>query len=226
MKKLVLAGMAMVVGAVLAHAQGTINVVTTVATVDTNGTAMAAAGGTAWDYEVLDIANTAYTGTGAQANMYSLAANPTAVSLWTDSGVSGFGQNLHAGGINSGLGGNATAANWAAPTSSQGYNTAPTYDYYTVLGWNASAGNWATVSALLAGGSIPTWFGQTAIAYNYAGGSGLAATPLFGASSTGLAGSGGLPTTGALVLNTPEPTTLALAGMGGLAALFLRRRKA
>ena len=229
MKKLVLTSMAMVLGAVLAHAQGTINIISTVATGETNGTAIAAAGGTAWDYEVLDMTSTAYAALSSQqqAGVYALAGNSADLSLWTDSGVSGFGQNLHAGGINSGLSGTATAANWAAPTSSiAGYSSAPSYDYYTVLGWNASAGNWATVSALIAGGGLPTWFGQTGVAYNYAGGNGLSSVALFGPSGTGLAGSGGLPTVGAVLMNTPEPTTLALAGLGGISMLFLRRRKA
>ena len=229
MKTLILTALALTAGLTLAHAQGTINIVTTVATVETNGPTIGAAAGTAWDYEVLDMTSTAFAALSSphQAGAYGLLANPTDVSLWTDSGVSGFGQNLHAGGINSGLAGNATAANWAAPTSNVvGYSSAPSYDYYTVLGWNASAGNWATVEPLLASGEEPAIFGQTAIAYNYAGGNGLPSVALFGPSGTGLAGSGGLPTTGALILTSPEPTTLALAGLGGIAMLFLRRRKA
>jgi hypothetical protein len=98
-------------------------------------------------------------------------------------------------------------------------------------------GSWAQVQAFLNAGTLANqtgYFGQTATAYNYSGGgpSGLLAVDMWGTSSTGLAGSGGIPTVGGLTLNaivpavTPEPTTLALAGLGGISMLFLRRRKA
>jgi len=236
MKKLVLTSMAVVLGAVLAHAQGTITISSTVATSDTasNGVVIGTASGTGWTYEVLDMTSTAYGALSGnqQTGAYNLFANESDFSLWADTGVSGIGQSLHAGGINSS--GSATAANWAAPTSNSGYNTAASYDYYTVLGWNASLGSWLTVSNDLSAGTLGTlvgnFFGQTAAAYNYAGGAGLSPVDLFGPSGTSLAGSGGLPTTDALNLNeitiTPEPTTLALAGLGGISMLFLRRRKA
>jgi hypothetical protein len=233
MKKIVLTSMAMALGAVLAHAQGTITISSTVETVETNGAALGAAGGTGWTYEVLDMTSTAYNALNGtqQTGLDNLLANESDFSLWTDSGVSGIGQNLasHAGGINSS--GSATAANWAAPTSNSGYNTAASYDYYTVLGWNASLGSWLTVSNDLSAGDLSAqggnWFGQSGVAYNYAGGAGLSPVDLFGPSGTGLAGSGGLPTVDAITLNPiPEPTTLALAGLGGISMLFLRRRKA
>jgi len=222
--------MAMVLGAVLAHAQGTITIASTVATVETNGVALAPAGGAGWSYEVLDMTSTAYLALTAQqqASAYNFLGSSAAFALWTDSTVSGTGSGLHAGGITGAA--NAVASNWAAPAGAT-YATAPSYDYYTVLGWNTSAGTWATISAALATGTLPagTWFGQTTTpAYNYAGGgpSGLSAADTWGPSGTGLAGSGGLPTVGALVLSIPEPTTLALAGLGGISMLFLRRRKA
>jgi len=244
MKKLVLTSMAMVLGAVLAHAQGTITIASTVATAQTNnysgsGPATAAAGSAAWDYEVLDMSQAAWGGLSAnqQTAAYGLSglsgANLTAaIGLWSDAAVSGTGSALHAGGINSSA--NGVAAGWAAPTGAT-YTTG-TVDYYTVLGWNSSAGNWATILAALQAGTQnggALWFGQTTTpAYNYSGGgpSGLPAVGLFGASGTGLAGSGGLPTVGALILGqagtVPEPATLALAGLGGISMLFLRRRKA
>jgi hypothetical protein len=233
MKKLVLTSMAMVLGAVLAHAQGTVTINNTTAITETNGTALAPAGGSAWSYEVLDMTAGAWSNltVQAQGQAYTLLANPTAVSLWTDSGVTGIGQNLgsHAGGINASA---QTAANWAAPSSNAGYNTAANWDYYTVVGWNTALGNWATVQGYLTAGTIAGqtgWFGQSGVAYNYAAGSGLPTPNLFGASGTSLAGSGGLPTVDAITLTSlpvPEPTTLALAGLGGISMLFLRRRKA
>jgi hypothetical protein len=237
MKKLVLTSMAMVLGAVLAHAQGTITLATTAATVNlsSNSVVVGNAAGTGWSYEVLDMTSSAYLGLSAnqQAAAYNLLNNNSAFSLWTDSTVTGAGNNLHAGGIAGN--GNATANNWAAPATAAGYSTAPSYDYYTVVGWNNALGNWAAVQAFLNAGTLASqngWFGQSAtVAYNYAGGgtSGLAAVDVWGASGTGLAGSGGVPTVAGLTLQaipTPEPTTLALAGLGGISMLFLRRRKA
>lgn len=239
MKKLVLTSLAMAAGVTLSHAQGTISLNTTAAEVYTNGASIgegigAAAGSSQYDYEVLDMTSSAYAAltSGQQAGVYDLIANESDLSLWTDSGVSGT-TGLQAGSIKSAT--TSTANNWAAPTSSSGYTSAASYDYYTIIGWNSALGSWATVEAdLNAGtlGSMTGFFGQTAVAYNYAGGgaSGLGAVGLFdGSAVTGLAGSGGLPSSDALTLYAipvPEPTTLALAGLGGLSMLFLRRRKA
>jgi hypothetical protein len=237
MKKLVLTALALVAGATLSYAQGTITMAATAQVVYTNGAttgvAIGAANG-AYSYEVLAMVSSSYTGlSGAQqAGAYNLLLNQTDISLWSDTGITGTSGTLHQGGITSTA---TTTANgtWAAPATAAGYNTAPSYDYYTIVGWSSALGNWATVSSELAGGTLATagWFGQSGVAYNYAGGgaSGLAAVNLFASSAqTGLAGSGGLPATGAVVLSAipvPEPATLALAGLGGLSMLFLRRRK-
>ncbi len=77
MKKLVLTGLALVAGATLSYAQGTVSIsVATVGEVQTNGTALASAGGTAWSYEVLDMTQAAYTGlsSGQQVAVYNLLA--------------------------------------------------------------------------------------------------------------------------------------------------------
>jgi hypothetical protein len=238
MKKLVLTAMALAAGITLSHAQGTITISSTAAVVFTNGaTSGAAFGGAAgaYSYEVLAMTSTAFAGLSGQqqAGVYSLLANQSDISLWSDTGITGTSTTLHQGGISSTA---TTTANgtWAAPTSGAGYSTAPSYDYYSIIGWSSALGNWATVSAELAANSLggtSGWFGQSGTAYNYAGGgaSGLGSVSLFaGSAATGLAGSGGLPSTGAVVLNAlpvPEPATLALAGLGGLSMLFLRRRK-
>jgi len=230
MKKLVLTALALVAGAALSYAQGTVTMsVGTANEVQTNGTSLAGAGGTGWLYEVLDMTQSAYTGLSSaqQAGAYSLLTHQNDFSLWTDSGVSGSGNSLHAGGITSGA--SVAATGWAAPSGGT-YSTAG-IDYYTILGWNASLGTWATIQSELSAGTLGGngWFGQSVVAYNYSGGggSGLGAVGLFsGSAQTGLAGSGGLPAVGGLVLNPiPEPATLALAGLGGLSMLFLRRRK-
>lgn len=238
MKRLILTALALVAGIALAQAQGTITIASTAPTVYTNdfthsGPATGASG--TFIFEVLDMTQGAWGGLTSvqQAEAYDLFDYSQAVTLWTDSSVSGINSTLHAGGINSS--GNATAANWAAPTSSAGYSTAPSYDFYTIVGWSANLGNWSTVSAGLANGTLldtqeTIAFGQTMqVAYNYAGGGpgALPSADLFGISPTGLPGSGGLPTIDALTLIVvPEPATLALVGLGGLSMLFRRRRKA
>jgi len=232
MKKLVLTGLALVAGATLSYAQGTITMNATTAEVYTNtGTVSGGAAGSAnYTYEVLDMTQGAWAALTAQqqAGAYNLLANQSDISLWTDSGVSGV-PGLGAGSIKSST--SATAQNWVAPSSNAGYFTAANYDYYTIVGWSSNLGNWATVSSELAAGTLggTGWFGQSAAAFNYAGGgaSGLGAAGLFsGSAQTQLAGSGGLPTVDAVTLvSVPEPTTLALAGLGGISMLFLRRRK-
>jgi len=236
MKKLILTGLAMVAGAVLAHAQGTISIQIGANTVTTNtGTVSGVAKGQIYNYELLDMSQSAYNAlsANAQAGVYSLAANQSDISLWTDAGISGANAGaLTAGGITGqGGAGGSGAANWAAPTG--GSYTSAAIDYYTVLGWSATLGSWSTIQTELNAGSLVTglnqFFGQTATAFNYSGGgpSGLPAVNAFLTSAqTGLAGSGLSSNVGSLVLQAvPEPATLALAGLGGISMLFLRRRK-
>jgi len=224
----------------LAHAQGLITMTTTASEVYTNnGASSGPATGPAgtYLYEMLDMTRGAWNAlsAGQQAAGDNVFVNPVALSLWTDSGISGMNTAvLHPGGI-TGLGGVAgtTAANWTAPTGST-YNTGG-IDYYTIVGWSANAaGSWTTltndiISATLPGG-LAYFYGQTQVAYNYAGGGldGLPTVSVFADSSyTGLAGSGGLPATDALTLySLPEPATLALVSLGTVSILFLRRRKA
>jgi len=244
MKKLVLTSVVALVGATLVHAQGTISLnQTQTGTVITNGTSIGGFTGNAaagYDYEILDMTSTSWNSlTGnQQTGADALLANPSDVSLWTDSGVSGAASSLTKGGI-AGLGGSAgtSASNWAAPTSSNtpggdptAYYTASGYDYYVVVGWSTSLGTtWSAVSSALASAS-GGYFGMSSVFYNYAGGSGLSAPNVFSPSAaTQLPGSG-TGTTGQVnpmitLLPVPEPTTLALAGLGGISMLFLRRRK-
>lgn len=137
---------------------------------------------------------------------------------------------LTTGGI-SGLGGvtGSTAANWAGPTGPT-YASAPSYDYYVLVGWSANEGaSWSTVSCEIQNSTLinPGWFGESVVLYNYAGEATLNAPNVFSPSAfTGLAGSGYSGSNPALtLLPVPEPATLALAGLGGVSMLFLRRRK-
>jgi len=240
MKKLVLTTLALAVGGSLAFSQGIVDIVNNSAGITTNnlsgGTGIAGGTSGSWDYEVLDLTSTAYAALSAsqQTNLTTMTAGVLSeFDLWTDSTVSGANTSLHAGGINGAA--SATAANWAAPATGNSYGQGAGYDYYAIIGWSANEGSWLTVSNVLAGAS--TWavsgagnygfFGVSSVVYNYAGNGGSApSVSLWGTSAaTGLAGSGGLTTFSLNSIVVPEPTTLALAGLGGLSMLFLRRRK-
>lgn len=243
MKKLVLTSIAALVGATLVHAQGTVTLqqLTTglVWTNSSTGSGQITQPGGSYFYEVLDMTSASWTGLSAnqQAAATNLLANPSDVSLWTDSGVSGSDPNIGTGaksGISGGV--STVASNWGAPQGAT-YSSG-SIDYYVIVGWSSSEGSsWSTVSAELSGNTLVVggFFGETYVAFNYAGGgtSGLGAPTLFGSSpngTTGLAGSGGLGTgPDSLTLNqvtvTPEPGTLALAAVGGISMLLLRRRK-
>jgi hypothetical protein len=233
MRKLLSISVALAVGVVSTYAQGLISISAVSPEVyisggASNGPATGPAG--TYLYEMLDMTEGAWNAlSGAQTNAAdNVFVNPLALSLWTDSGVSGMNYNsLRPGGIMA-LGGAAgtTVANWAPPTGFA-YDTGG-IDYYTIVGWSANAaGSWkALTNGIISGGGLPAgpsyFYGQTQVAYNYAGGGldGLPVVNLFGGpSSTGLADSG-LPATDALTLYSfPEPSTLALVGLGGVSIL-------
>jgi hypothetical protein len=245
MKKLILATFALVAGVMLAHSQGLVSFQALKGTVITNGTAVGGGigpvnGAGQYHFELLDMTAAAWAGLSLaqQAGAENLWVNGGDIPLWTDSGISGVNGTGIAAGEVVALGGvpGTTAANWGAPTGSS-FNTG-SIDYYTIMGWSANLGTgWSTVSTGLEDGTLPTamspvYIGQTSIAYNYGGGGpdGLDVVNVWDSSAvTGLAGSG-MPNgdvAGDLVLMTmPEPTTLALVGLGGLSMLFLRRRNA
>jgi hypothetical protein len=93
--------------------------------------------------------------------------------------------------------------------------------FYEVAGWSASLGpvfnpNWLNNQF----GGVSGFFGVSGIASGAAGGGSpvpAPALPLFG--GTGLQGFSMTPTT------VPEPTSMALAGLGAAALLIFRRRK-
>ena len=240
MKKLVLTTVTLAFSAVLGFSQGAIILNTTSALATTNNGVVsgAAAGNGAFVYAVLDMTASAYGAlSGGQQASITNVRSSSILTLWNDTGVAGTTSSLHAGGIagTASASGN-TANNWAQPTPNTTYNTASSYDYFIIVGWSANEGaNWLTVSNELYNGTLLTtagsWFGVSALAYNYAGvlGGSPAPVTVWGTSAvTGLAGSGGLtgivlnPVT---VVGVPEPSTMALAGLGGASLLLFRRRK-
>jgi hypothetical protein len=151
-------------------------------------------------------------------------------AAWSGAVLTGVNFAITAGGI-SGQGGaaGAAAAGWGAPTGPQ--YTDGTEKYFLIVGWSSNLGtSWATVTANLnsgwpgppAGGEHFA-FGTSAIGYGFSGGGpySLPATSLWGV-STGMPG--GL-TSGFTLIISPEPSTFALAGLGGLSLLLLRRSR-
>lgn len=153
--------------------------------------------------------------------------NGNGVLTGTNSGAAnGFGK------INAALGGNAIQVNWANGTTNG----------VVLVAWSTDLGNsWAVVSNILAGIAVgnynaftaqdPTgalaYFGETAFGYlnPNAASPGVAITQ-----NNGTPGAAGLgifsPNTQLYEINpTPEPASLAVAGLGGLSLLLFRRRK-
>jgi hypothetical protein len=130
-----------------------------------------------------------------------------------------FGTNVASAGNWGGQGGNVTSPQ-AIGSGSQAFNNGTDYSI-ALVAWSSNLGS--SWSQVLAEYSTGNWSGignfgyVTAASVNPNG-----ATP--GNTPTAMFGNG------SLVLYTvspvPEPTTLALAGLGGLSMLFLRRRKA
>ena len=245
MKKLVLSTLALVAGTILGYSQGTVALNNTSASflITTNGSSVAEGTGNAWggggaqvayDYEVLDMVDA------ADNSVSSLAANITNVlsssifTQWTDSGVTGSSENLVSkGGI---VSGSSTAANWSSPGTSSVYGGGgQTPDYYLIIGWSANEGNWNTVSNVLAGAGswnvtgAGSWFGVSSVGLNYAGGGTGTPSPAGSVSlwngNTGLGNQQGITGFQLTPISVPEPTTLALAGLGGLGLMLFRRQR-
>jgi len=107
-------------------------------------------------------------------------------------------------------------------------------DNIVLVGWSANLGtSWFTVSNELATGSYigvlagaNGFFGVTSTGYLTSGASSSSGVTVF---ATGGVGSSGLPilslATPLYLLPVPEPATIALAGLGGLAMLAFRRQR-
>ena len=101
-----------------------------------------------------------------------------------------------------------------------GYNGGSTADFI-VKGWSANAGaTYAEALAAFTGGTVPTaYFGVSRIANNIVlgDGGGIPTPSLFGV--------GGNQVIGFNLTSVPEPSSMALAGLGAASLLMFRRRK-
>jgi len=164
------------------------------------------------------------TATNPIANGWSLATSGGTPVIATNQNVAG---GLFGPGALGGL-----AIDGLALPSGGTYDTAG-HDYFMIVGWSTGLGTtWAQVSAQLAAGfALNTvagqYFGVSMIGNTYAGGAnGLNPQSLFGANNLQTLQT--VPTFvmyGVPVVAVPEPTTMALAGLGGLSLLLFRRRK-
>jgi len=220
MKKLILTAIGLIAGATLVQAQGYIEFFGSVAAINTNSAASylnsgsavgqgKIAGAGAYDFALL-----------VATNSVGLTANPlnTDWTLVTEDG----GAALQ--GSNGGAPGSLTG-----PGTSSGIQVdlaAGTAYSVELVGWSAALGaSWSTVSGLLADG----FAGQQNADLSF-GSTGIGTITPFATPGTGDPTI--FPTVysnGSFVLFSatpvPEPATLALAGLGGLSMLFLRRRK-
>jgi len=178
----------------------------------------ATATGLTYDYELL---YTTFSGT--------QAAIPTLASLlaWNDTGLGATNGNT-AGRLTVINGNSAAAVPWTGSTT----------DSIVLVGWSADLGaSWSSVSNILAaaatGNNTPLqnqlagqlgFLGVSTTGYTQTGSSNPGATVFANA-----ANAQGLPIFSLLtplyLVPVPEPTTLALAGLGGLSMLLFRRQR-
>jgi hypothetical protein len=221
MKKIILTLMALATGAALVQAQGflTFSSGTSFGATTNNGAggsgkiSASAAAPFGYDFTFLYIATGIGTA-GDLANLNSgnwvqlaldLGGTPGALLMGTNAPIAGnFAGNGGAGSVQ------AIGSNGAAFNSGTSYSLA-------LVGWSANLGStWAAVAAQLQSGNWVTpagFFGyETATVNPSSAVPGNTPTAMFGNNTF-------------VVSSVPEPTTLALAGLGGLSMLFLRRRK-
>jgi len=155
--------------------------------------------------------STAATSGAAGSYYYGLLISSAATGPFTFSGL--YATNLAAAGRFNG-GNGIQCPGWAAGATMS----------YEVAVWSASLGQswqngWLTGSF----GGAQGYFGLSSVATGVSGGAGSPATPsynLFGGATGISSGFTATPTT-----VTPEPTSMALAGLGAAALLIFRRRK-
>lgn len=222
MKKLILSIAIAAASVAVASAQGTIKFynITAAYDVSTNGTGT----GPGLNGTTTGLVGTSTTyPNGYYFTVLIDATTPTSANPltggWSDASSGGapvIGKNYSlAGGIN-GTGGTAGVAidGWAGGVS----------DYVEVVGWSASLGTtWSAIAAELnSGWTAAGYYGVSSIADVASGGIG---TPVSGPAA--IFSPTAIPTGFDLngVSPVPEPTTMALAAVGSLSLLALRRKK-
>jgi hypothetical protein len=244
MKKILTATLCLAAGTMLLQAQGLILLNQTLVTVHTNSALSTFAGGTEtggtsgnapgllsgghFYYQLLLAPMSTFT-----ADTHS-STNPLA-SGWYAPAAYPLATNTVGPGTIAGSGGalGGAVATWANGGASATSDTQGTELQFLLVGWSANLGtSWTTVSGELAGSwsgnSLANqFFGVSQMGFGYSGGgqtpASLAAS-LFGVTT---AMPGGLSQGFSLfeVIPVPEPSTMALAGLGGLSLLLFRRRK-
>jgi len=184
-----------------AFAQGLVNFFnssTTLSSTSASGTAVATSGA-------------------AGSYYYGLLTSDTPTGAFTFSGA--YATNLAVAGRFTG-GANVAVTGWAAGATKS----------YEVAIWSASLGHDFNPAWLTASANDPVWgnggvFGLSSIATGISGGAGVPASPsynLFGGATGIQNGFTANVVSGGVV---PEPTSMALAGLGAAALLIFRRRK-
>lgn len=184
----------------------------------TGGTSVLAPLNSGYTYDLLvSVFSPALTGTPTVAEMGAMTV-----------GVSGITNGVTAGGIaGPGHSTGGPSANWGAPNLTY---TDGTEDSYTLVGWSSNLGStWSQVYAILQAGGTSiqgALFGATSFGYGYSGGgpNSLPAPSVFGVSTAEPGGLAAGPTLYSVTV--PEPTSMALAAIGGLSLMALRRKKA
>jgi len=163
---------------------------------------------------------------GATPTISQLAGLSLALTGITNYGVAG---GIAGAGHNAG-GPTLLTSSWTAPQAAFSDGTG-TEDSYVLVGWSGNEGSsWSQVLAELQSGNwLATGsFGASVFGAGYTGGgpNSIPAPSIFGVSSGEPNGLPASPLTLDGVVPTPEPTSIALAGLGGLAMLAFRRKKA
>jgi hypothetical protein len=235
MKKLLATVIGLTVGAVFVHAQGTIEIsARPVGAVLTNTDSFynqSAAGATTGE---------TYAGTAGNVQAYDyallIASTTTAGDAsplggdWSQAAISGSPSTFITASNYSTVAGAVEGSGGVSGVAVNSWTPGTDMDIMLVA-WSSNLGSsWTTIEGELGNGTqgAAAWtangfFGYSAVASIESGNFGTPAagpTSIFGA--TGIQGFSLFAVTPSAV---PEPTTLALAGLGGLSMLFLRRRK-